>query len=246
MAHKWLRPFRSKRFPSAGVRPRLRGRSRARKFWGLMVQVLEDRTLLSVSASVSSQVLDVTLSAAGDSATITFDGTDVDVSGTSYAGGSFSPSAFPSGLSVTGASLANQSVTFNDLGSVASPISLGASVTVSAVTTLTVSNSGFSTTGDVSFQIADDETGTTNSSGTTGQAIAQITISSSLIEGATVTIDAAGTMTASNDGNATSGPNQASVNVGSSATIAIDPTSPARVRRSSARATSRSRRRRPP
>ena len=85
--------------------------------------------MLAVSASVTSSVLDVTLSAANDSATISFDGTNVDVSGTGYGGGTFSPAAFPSGLSVTGSSLSNQSVTFNGLGSVASPISLGQMVT---------------------------------------------------------------------------------------------------------------------
>src|ERR1017187_5422386 len=171
MARKWLHRFGSKQVKAAGFRPRSSERRRRLEFRDLVVQALEDRTLLAVTASVSSaSVLDVTLSAANDSATISFDGTNVDVSGTGYGGGAFSPAGFTSGLSVTGSSLSDQSVTFTGLGSVASPISLGAMVTVTDVTMLTVANSGFSATGNVSFQIADSETGTSNMAGTTGQA----------------------------------------------------------------------------
>ncbi len=226
MTRNWLHRFGSRHVQADNSRPRSSGRRRRLEFRDLIVQVLEDRTLLAVSASVNSSVLDVTLSAAGDSATISFDGTNVDVSGTGYGGGAFSPAAFPSGLSITGNSLSNQSVTFKDLGSVAGPISLGQMASVTDVTTLNVTNSGFSTTGNVSFQIADSEPGTSTMTGTTGQASAQITISSSMIEGADITIDAAGAMTASTNGNGVLGANLANVNVGSNATIAIDPTSP--------------------
>ncbi len=181
---------------------------------------------MAVSASVNSSVLDVNLSAANDSATISFDGTNVVVSGTGYGGGSFSPAAFSSGLSITGSSLSNQSVSMSSLGTVSSPINLGQMVTVADITSLTVADSGFSTTGNVDFEIADSETGASTMAGTTGQATAQITITSSKIEGADITIAAAGTMTASTDGNGVQGANLANVNVGSSATIAIDPTSP--------------------
>ncbi len=226
MARNWLHRFGSKQVNAPGFRSRSSDLRRRRQYRALVVQALEDRTLLAVTASVSSSVLDVSLSAANDSVTISFDGTNVDVSGTDLSVAKFSPSAFPSGLSITGATLSNQSVTFTGLGSVASPISLGQMVSVTDVTTLTVTSSGFSTTGNVSFQIADSETGTTTTAGTTGQSTAQITITSSKIEGAAITIDAAGTMTASNSGNGVSGANVANVNVGSNATIAIDPTSP--------------------
>ena len=82
MARNWLHRFGSKQVKAAGSRPRSSERRRRLVFRDLMVQALEDRTLLAVSASVNSSVLDVTLSAANDSATISFDGTNVDVSGT--------------------------------------------------------------------------------------------------------------------------------------------------------------------
>ncbi len=228
MARKWLHRSGSKQVKSIGSRAGSPEKRRRSQFLDLMVQALEDRTLLSVNAMINAGVLDVTLSAAGDSASLTYDGTNVDVSGTGYSGGTFLPSSFTSGLSVTGSSLSDQSVTFTGLGSVATPINLGAIVSVSDVTALTVESSGFSTStsGNVSFQVADSEVGTTSLSGTTGQAAATITISSSAIHAHNITIDADGTMTASTAGNGALGANLANVNVGSSATIAIDPTSP--------------------
>ena len=226
MARNWLHRFGSKQVKAAGFRGRSSDLRRRWQYRALVVQALEARTLLAVTASVNSSVLDVNLSAANDSVTISFDRTNVDVSGTGLSVAKFSPAAFPSGLSVTGASLSNQSVTFTGLGSVASPISLGQMVSVTDVTSLNVTSSGFSATGNVSFQIADSETGTSTMTGTTGQASAAITISSSKIQGDNITINAAGTMTASSDGNGISGANLANVNVGSNSTIAIDPTSP--------------------
>jgi mucin-19 len=227
MAREWLQRAGSKNGNNASSRARALEKRRRSRLPDLLVQVLEERTLLAVTASVSASVLDVNLSAAGDSATLTFDGTSVDVSGTGYGGGSFLPASFSSGLSVTGSGLSNQSVNFNNLGSVATPISLGAMVSVSDVTALSVSSSGFTSTGDVSFQIADGETGTSNLLGTTGQATASITITSVKIHAHNITIDADGTMTVSTTGNGALGANLANVNVGSAATIAIDPTSPA-------------------
>ncbi len=228
MAREWLRRFGAKQVHVVSFRSRAAARRKRFAFRDLMVQALEDRTLLAVTASISTaSVLDVNLGAAGDSAMITFDGTNVDVTGTGYGGGMFLPSNFASGLSVTGSSMSNQSVTFSGLGSVATPIGLGAMVSVSDVTALTIANSGFSTAGGVSFEVADSETGTSGSSGTTGQATATITISSSKIEADNdITIDATVTMTASTSGNGILGANLANVNVGSNATIAIDPTSP--------------------
>ena len=56
----------------------------------LVLECLENRTLLSVTASLSSGVLDVNLSAANDQALITPSGSTISISGTNYSVQSFS------------------------------------------------------------------------------------------------------------------------------------------------------------
>src|SRR5208283_123340 len=86
----WKRPLGSNRATSTGARPRSSANRPRRKSPYLMIQELESRTLLSVTASLSAGVLDVDLLAANDQATITPSGSSISVSGTGYTANSFS------------------------------------------------------------------------------------------------------------------------------------------------------------
>jgi len=79
----WKRPFGSKQATSKGARPRSSANRPRRKSPYLAIQELESRTLLSVTASLTSGVLDVNLSAAQDSAQITPSGSTISVTGIS-------------------------------------------------------------------------------------------------------------------------------------------------------------------
>ncbi len=68
MASNWLQRLGSKQVQAAGFRPRSSSRRKRLAFREMIVLALEDRTLLAVSAIVNSSMLDVTLSAANDSA----------------------------------------------------------------------------------------------------------------------------------------------------------------------------------
>ncbi len=84
----------------------------------LVLECLESRTLLSVTASLNSGMLDVNLSAANDQVLITPSGSSISVSGTGFSAQSFSGVA---ALVVQGGNTSsqdepNQSVTFGGAG----------------------------------------------------------------------------------------------------------------------------------
>ena len=83
-----------------------------------MIQELESRTLLSVTASLNSGVLDVNLSAANDQALITPSGSSISVSGTGFSAQAFSgvTSLLVQGANTPGQDDPNQSVTFGGSG----------------------------------------------------------------------------------------------------------------------------------
>jgi len=83
MSGKWQRPFGSKRAKFTGVQAYAPAKRPRRKSLYLEIQELESRTLLSVTASLTSGVLDVNLSAAQDSAQITPSGSTISVTGIS-------------------------------------------------------------------------------------------------------------------------------------------------------------------
>lgn len=90
MARKWKLPLGSRwaNFEETSSNPAAR-RPR-RKSRPLVIQELEQRTLLSVTASLHSGVLDVNLSAANDQALINPSGSTISVSGTGFSSHAFS------------------------------------------------------------------------------------------------------------------------------------------------------------
>src|SRR5690349_9183777 len=66
------------------VTRRIRGPRKARKPYALApgIESLEDRTLLTVTANLSSGLLDISLSASGDSAAVVADGKQITVNNT--------------------------------------------------------------------------------------------------------------------------------------------------------------------
>ena len=215
MARKWLQRFGSRRAKVADGRGRHPGSGPRARSVELTFQELENRTLLTVSASLNTGVLDVNLSASGDAATIAESGSNLTVTDqNSTVVGTFALASVQ-GFDVTGASVANQAVTFSGVGSQSSPLSLSQTVTVLDVTALTITGSGLDSSGNISLTVADSETGSS------AQAGAQITVTDSTIDGGAITIGATATIMASDPGDGALGADLADVNVGSNATIAI-------------------------
>ncbi len=90
MSGNWNWPFGSKRSRSTGARPRPAANRARRRSPELVIQELERRTLLSVTASLSGTALDVNLTAANDQVLIVPSGSTIVVSGTGESGQSFS------------------------------------------------------------------------------------------------------------------------------------------------------------
>jgi hypothetical protein len=218
----------------------------------LVLESLESRTLLSVTANVNAQnVLDINLSAANDTAVVSFDGSNLDVTGDSTSLGSFLVSSL-TGIDVTGSGSSDQSVTFQNASGVTGAVSLSGALTTSSITTLTISDtydgqsaslaadsitidgggiraplapSGDST--DLSLLAGDSESGTTTDGGVTtnGNANAGVTLTGATLQGDDVSISASATMDVTNGGNVVAGAaggNLVTVDVGSSAQIEIE------------------------
>ncbi len=84
MAGKSKSPLGSRWANIVESRSKLQAKRPRRKPCLPVIQELERRTLLSVTASLNSGVLDVNLSAANDQALITPSGSSIAVSGTDY------------------------------------------------------------------------------------------------------------------------------------------------------------------
>ncbi len=154
MYSKWFRRSGAKRTPGNGARPGSPIRRRPRTSPDLLLQELERRTLLSVTASLSGTALDVNLSAANDQATITPSSSSISVVGTAFMSHSF---AGVNTIVVLGANTSSQddpdqSVTFGGTGGT---ITLDAAsgtpaLSVSGVTSVTISDVTIdATSGDV-------------------------------------------------------------------------------------------------
>ena len=168
-----------------------------RSLTSLGFELLEERTLLTVSSSLNNGLLTISLSAAGDSATVSLSNGNIDVfDGTNHA--DFATSLVTS-ISATGASVGNQTVVFEDA------LSLTGALTTSAVSQATLNGSyavgsadlaattialesgsalDAGTTGDVSLLATDSESGASASSS------ASITIDDAAITGNVITIQA--------------------------------------------------------
>src|SRR5271157_2065532 len=201
----------------------------------LTLQELESRVLLAVSASEAAGLLNITLGAVGDTATVAVSGTSsLTVTGTGYTSHTFTS---VTGVTAMGNSLANQSITFGSTPT--SSFTLSKALTVSGLTSATITDNYHVTSasvsadniaitggsliapktaspaGNVSLTAGDTETSTT------AQASAQVTLTNATIQGDNITIAANGTLTVTTNGNGVAGANLATVNAGTNATIAI-------------------------
>ena len=168
MSGKWQRPFGSKLATSKGARPRSTANRPRRKSLYLEIQELESRTLLSVTASLTSGVLDVNLSAAQDSAQITPSGSTISVTGISGSvTTNFGPFSGVTAIVVQGANTSsqddpNQSVTFGGSGgTIALNAPSGtAALNVSGVTSVAFTNVTIdATSGDIDVTASETTSG---------------------------------------------------------------------------------------
>ncbi len=160
MYSKWFRRSGAKRATGNGPRPGSPLRRRSRTSPDLLLQELERRTLLSVTASLSGTALDVNLSAANDQATITPSGSSISVVGTGFSSHSF---AGVSTIVVLGANTSSQddpdqSVMFGGTGGTISLDAASGTIAldVSGVTSVTFSDVTVdATSGDVNVQASE-------------------------------------------------------------------------------------------
>ncbi len=113
---KWS--LTSKRAKSSAVRSRNTAERERRRATILGFQELESRTLLSITTSLSSGVLDVNLSAAGDQALIAPSGSTIDISGTNFSLQAFTgvTTLVVQGANTASQDVPNQGVTFGGSG----------------------------------------------------------------------------------------------------------------------------------
>ncbi|MFI5455223.1 MAG: beta strand repeat-containing protein [Isosphaerales bacterium] len=187
MSDKWKRPFGSKRAKSTGARPRSSANRPRRKSPYLVIQELEHRTLLSVTASLNATVLDVNLSAANDQAMITPSGSNIQVSGTGYSSNSF---AGVTAIVVLGANTSsqddpNQGVTFGGSGGTITLHSASGTdaLKVTGITAVTFTDVTIdATSGNIDVEVSE----TTSATGVLGATAPQVSVS---VTGATITAD---------------------------------------------------------
>ena len=118
MADKWKWPLGSRSANRVETPAKPRAKRPRRKSPSLVIQELEHRTLLSVTASLNSGVLDVNLSAANDQALIIPSGSNISVSGTGFSAQAFSgvTSLLVQGANTSSQDDPNQGVTFGGSG----------------------------------------------------------------------------------------------------------------------------------
>jgi hypothetical protein len=162
----------------------------------LVLEHLEDRTLLSVTAILNSGVLDVNLSAANDHALISTSGSTISVSGTNYSAHSFSgvTELLVQGANTSSHDDPNQSVTFGGSGGT---ITLHAAKNTDALSVSGVTTTSFTdvtidvTTGNVDVE-ASETTTATNSALPTAISVtnAAISVTNAAITADNITLDA--------------------------------------------------------
>jgi hypothetical protein len=165
MAGKWKWSIRSQSVRSTAARPRSERKPPGQRALELTFQELEQRTLLSVTASLKSGVLDINLSAAGDSAMISPSGASISVSGTGDSGALFSgvTAIVVVGTNTPATDAPGESVTFEGSGGT---IALNAAAGTAALSVSGVTAADFTdvtiqvTTGDVAV-MASETTSTT-------------------------------------------------------------------------------------
>jgi hypothetical protein len=153
----------------------------------LVLECLENRTLLSVTASLSSGVLDVNLSAANDQALITPSGSTISISGTNFSVQSFSgvTALLVQGANTSSQDDPNQSVTFGGTGgTIALDAASGTdALSVSGVTSVTFTDVTIdATSGNVDVEASE----TTAPTGDVASSTPQVAIS---VSGATIKAD---------------------------------------------------------
>ena len=170
-----------------------------RRLWRpLDLELLENRTLLSVTATWNSGVLDVNLSAADDQALIALSGSSISVSGTGYTIQSF---AGVTALLVQGANTSsqgdpNQGVTFGGTGgTIALDTATGTdALNVSGVTAVTFTDVTIAaTSGDVDVE-ATETTSATGVSATTAPQVS-VTVSGATLKADNITLNASASST---------------------------------------------------
>jgi hypothetical protein len=173
------------------------------------LEELEDRTLLSVTSSLSNGILDIAFSADNDAATVSALGTNLQVQsgGTTNTfpsssissinahntGGQNQSIAIKGGLTLTGeldvTGLANVTISGANYGASA--------VKVTGAGTIGVQTSTLTTAGDQTFAAAVTASGSSGTLSTSGTGTAQVTVTDSTLGGSNLTLTAADTLTVS-------------------------------------------------
>jgi mucin-19 len=199
MSHDFRRRVTTKKQSAATPR-------RTRK---LLLEELEDRTLLSVTSTLSGGILDLAFGADNDAATVAVVGPNIQV----QSGGStniFAASSV-SGINAHRSAGQNQSLALKgtysltgelDVANLASvslgSVTVGASaVNVSGAGTISLQNASLTTSGDQTFAAAVTANGTSGVLSTSGTGSAQVTVTDSTLRGGNITLQATSTLTVS-------------------------------------------------
>jgi hypothetical protein len=181
----------------------------ARRSRRLFLEALEDRTLLSVTSTLTNGILDIAFGADNDAANVSVAGSNVQV----QAGGSTSTFATSSvtGINAHNVSGAKQSIGFAstltlsgelDVSKLATVSITGANYSASAVkvtdaTTISLQSSTLTTTGDQTFAATVTTNGSSGVLSTTGTGSAQVSVVGSTLTAANVTLTATSNLTVS-------------------------------------------------
>ncbi len=189
MASKWNWPLGSRSANFVETPSNHRAKRPRRRTHSLVIQELERRTLLSVTAALNSGVLDVNLSAANDQALITPSGSMISVSGTGFSAQAFSgvTSLLVQGANTPSQDDPNQSVTFGGSGGTITLNSASGTdaLNVSGVTSVTISDVTINATqGNVDVEASET---TLLASGTPQSAIS---VTGATIKADNITLDA--------------------------------------------------------
>ena len=198
-----IRRTRSKRANRArGVSHRGAGPARPTVLPG--IEWLESRVLLSVNATLTQGILDIGLTAAGDTATVSVVASNVDV----FDGNTHTdfPTSAVMGIDAQGDNSANQTVIFDSAVSLAqalttsqlTTVTLNGSYTVQsadvAASTISLDGGALLASGDVTLLASDTETGAS------ATASGQVEMAGGVIHGAVISIQSNSTVTAQSVG----------------------------------------------
>ncbi len=201
MSRKWNWGLGSKWVRSKAAPGQAQGKRATRRSTYLTIQELERRTLLSVTASLNSGVLDVDLSSANDQALITPSGTTISLTGTGFSNRSFAgvTALVVQGTNTSDVDDPNQRVTFGGSGGTITLRTAAGTdaLSVSGVTSVTFTDVTIDATrGNVDVEASETTPAVqTTLEIATGKPVAAISVNGATLKADNITLDARATST---------------------------------------------------